>query len=57
MSFDYKVYMVETVEGNQYHIGAEDLQDCKQQFFANHGAENIQTIYTSVFEALEQDDE
>jgi len=23
MSFDYKVYMVETVEGNQYHIGAK----------------------------------
>jgi len=57
MSFDYKVYMVETVEGNQYHIGAEDLQDCKQQFFANHGTENIQTIYLNVFEALEQDDE
>jgi hypothetical protein len=57
MSFDYKVYMVETVEGNQYHIGAEDLQDCKEQFFQNHGDENIQTIYISVFEGLDQDEE
>ena len=57
MSFDYKVYMVETVEGNQYHIGAEDLVDCKQQFFQRHGDENIQTIYASVFEALNQDGE
>lgn len=57
MSFDYKVYMVETVEGNQYHIGAEDLVDCKQQFFQRHGDENIYIIYQNVFEALAQDEE
>jgi len=56
VSFGYKHYMVETVEGNHYHIGAEDLQDCKEQFFSRHGLENIQTIYLNVFEALNQEE-
>lgn len=57
MSFDYKIYMVETVEGNQYHFGAEDLEDCKQQFFKQYGDENIYIIYQNVFEALAQEEE
>lgn len=49
--------MVETVEGNQYHFGAEDLEDCKQQFFKQHSDENIYIIYQNVFEALAQEEE
>jgi hypothetical protein len=56
MSFDFKHYMVETVEGNHYHFVAEDLQDCKEQFFADYATENIQTIYLNVFEALNQEE-
>jgi len=57
VSLDYKYCMVITVEGNHYHFGAEDMEDCKEQFFKQHGDENIYIIYQNVFEALAQEEE
>ena len=53
MSFDYKIYMVETVEGNQYHFGAEDMEDCKEQFANLNTGERIDSIYLNVYDNVE----
>lgn len=53
MTLDYKYYLVITVEGNHYHFGAEDLEDCKEQFANLNTGERIDSIYLNVYDNVE----
>ncbi len=55
---DYFNYMIETDDGNNYYIAAEDLYDAKEQFAKCHPELRIKTVYLEVLSNdLEAEDE